>query len=714
MLRAVFRVLFRAQIRGLQHWSAAGKRTLIVANHVSLLDELLLYAFLPDAPVFTLPLGTTRGWVVRRLLRYFTCLEFDTHSAVALKAMVRLLREDRRLLMFPEARMTTTGTPMKVYDGPGMIADHADATILPIALSGLQHFRLNALGGLITRRWLPQVTITLLPPRKLSLSEQLIGAPRRNAATAGIAAIMREVAYNAVYEHETLFAALVRAATVHGNASPILEDSTGAALSYRQLLTRAFALGALIAARAPHEKRLGVLLPSTAAGVVTLFACLARGYQVAMLNFTGGQRGLVTALETGGLKLVLTSRAFVEAAALGPEIEAIANRAEVIYLEDARTALTSRIKLTAALCARLPHLAQRWYGRGATADDAAVILFTSGSEGIPKGVVLSHANLLANYAQIQQLIDLTQRDRVLNVLPIFHAFGLQGGVLLPLLKGTPSFQYPSPLHYRIIPELCYERNVTCLFGTTTFLRGYARHAHRYDFHRMRYVIAGAEKLTDDTRDLWFERFGIRLFEGYGATEAGPVIAVNYPLASRQGTVGQLLTGMSYYLEPVDGIRDGGELVVHGPNVMLGYLFHGSDGDIIKPWTDRAGAGWYETGDIVDVDAEGYIRIQGRAKRFAKLGGEMVSLAAVEELAASVWPDARHAAVAVPDARKGEQIMLFTSVADAERAALVTAARNIAASELLIPRQVVYLEEIPLLGSGKVDYPALKERLDKRS
>lgn len=709
----LLRGLFGVRVRGLEHWAAAGERVLIIANHVSLIDGLVLYAFLPVPPTFAIRITTAQLWYVRLLKRFFAHLDLDTRSPVALKAMVRLLQDDQRLLMFPEARMTTTGTPMKVYDGAGMIADHSGAMILPVALSGLQHARLNALAGLVRQRWLPRVTVTLLPPRPLALADTLVGAARRDAATSAVAAIMQEIAYTSAFEQETLFAALARAATNHGSARPILEDSTGAALTYRQLLTRAFALGALIARRAPRESRLGVLLPSTAAGVVTVFACLARGYQVAMLNFTGGQRGLVTALETAGIKLVLTSRTFVEAAGLGAEVEALANRAEIVYLEDARASLSLPIKLTALLCARAPRLAHRWLGRGAAPDDPAIILFTSGSEGIPKGVVLSHANLLANFAQIQMLIDLTQRDRVLNVLPIFHAFGLQGGVLLPLLKGTPSFQYPSPLHYRIVPELCYEHRVTCLFGTTTFLRGYARHAHRFDFHRMRYVIAGAEKLTDDTRNLWFDNFGIRIFEGYGATEAGPVIAVNHPLACRNGTVGQLVTGMSHYLEPVEGIKDGGELVVRGPNIMLGYLFHGSDGDIIKPWTTRAGAGWYETGDIVSIDEDGYVRIQGRAKRFAKLGGEMVSLAAVEELAFMVWPDARHAAVTVPDARKGEQITLFTSVAGAERAALVTAARSIAASELLIPRQVVHLEEIPLLGSGKVDYPTLKERIERR-
>ena len=427
-----------------------------------------------------------------------------------------------------------------------------------------------------------------------------------------------------------------------------------------------------------------------------------------MLNFTAGARGLVTAIETGNVRLVVTSRAFIETAGLGAEATAIESQARLLYLEDLRAAIGPWAKLVGALAARVPLLAHRLLGGSRDADTPAVVLFTSGSEGIPKGVVLSHANLLANFAQVQSLLDLTRHDRVLNVLPVFHAFGLLGGVLLPLLKGCPSYQYPSPLHYRLVPELCYELGITCLFGTNTFLRAYAQQGHPFDMLRMRYVIAGAEKLTDDTRTLWAEKFGVRIFEGYGATEASPVIAVNHPLAARRGSVGRLLTMTEHYLEPVAGIAVGGELVVRGPHVMQGYMFHGSDGAIIKPWTQRGGAGWYATGDIVALDEDGYVSIKGRAKRFAKVGGEMVSLAIIEDLAALLWPSGLHAALAVADARKGEQIVLFSDVVTVNRTELLAAARAAAHSELVLPRQIIHHQALPLLGSGKINYPALRE------
>ncbi len=710
ILAAVVRIAFRVRVRGLEHYRAAGGQVLIVANHVSLLDGIMLYLFLPEPPAFAVNRTTAERWYAKPFLRLAECHELDTLNPVSLKTIVRLLRSGRTTVIFPESRISATGTLMKIYDGPGMIADRADATLLPIAINGLQYSRYSALKGLHRLRWFPAVTLTVLPPRKLAVDAVATGAERRTAATAQLSAIMREIAFANAYEHESMFSALVRAARAHGHGQVILEDSTGARLRYRDIITRAFVLGALIARRSGVGDRVGILLPSTAAAVVTLFACQARGREAAMLNFTAGVRGLVTAIETAGISIVFTSRAFIEAGDLAAEAAAVAENTRLVYLEDLRATIHLGHKLGGVLAARVPLLAHRLLSPRRSADDPAVILFTSGSEGIPKGVVLSHANLLANYAQVQMLIDITRRDRVLNVLPLFHAFGLLGGLLLPLFKGTPTYQYPSPLHYRIIPELCYELGVTCLFGTTTFLRGYGRSASPYEFYTMRFVFSGAEKMTEETQRLWNDKFGIRIFEGYGATEASPVLAVNNPHANQPGSVGQLLTRMDYYLEPVTGIRSGGELVVRGPNVMLGYLFHGSDGEIIQPWTERRGAGWYETGDIVEVSDEGYIRIVGRAKRFAKIGGEMVSLAAVEELAMLAWPDHLHAALAQSDARKGEQIVLVTTAADAERATLVSAARAARIGELLIPRRLVHVEQLPLLGSGKIDYHALRAEL----
>jgi acyl-[acyl-carrier-protein]-phospholipid O-acyltransferase/long-chain-fatty-acid--[acyl-carrier-protein] ligase len=332
------------------------------------------------------------------------------------------------------------------------------------------------------------------------------------------------------------------------------------------------------------------------------------------------------------------------------------------------------------------------------AHDPAVVLFTSGSEGTPKGVVLSHRNLLANRHQLSTVIDISPRDLVFNALPVFHSFGLTGGLLMPLLAGVRTFLYPSPLHYRTVPELAYGTNATILFGTDTFLAGYARVADNYDFYSVRYVFAGAERVKPETRRVWFEKFGIRILEGYGATETAPGLAVNTPMHFKAGTVGRLLPGIEHRVEAVPGIEAGGRLFVRGPNVMLGYLRAEKPG-VLEPPAD----GWYDTGDIVEIDADGFVTIKGRAKRFAKVAGEMVPLGAVEDLVASVWPTHQHAVVAVPDPKRGEQLVLVTDRSDANRAALATAARNAGLPEIFVPRSIVPVPKIPILGTGKVDY-----------
>jgi acyl-[acyl-carrier-protein]-phospholipid O-acyltransferase/long-chain-fatty-acid--[acyl-carrier-protein] ligase len=309
--------------------------------------------------------------------------------------------------------------------------------------------------------------------------------------------------------------------------------------------------------------------------------------------------------------------------------------------------------------------------------------------------------MLANAAQAAARIDFGRHDKVFNVLPAFHSFGLTVGLVLPLVSGVRIYLYPSPLHYRTVPELIYGVNATILFGTDTFLNGYARAAHAYDFRSLRYILAGAEPVKESTRRIYLEKFGLRILEGYGVTETAPALALNTPMFNRFGTVGRLLPGMQARLEAVDGVHEGGRLYVKGPNVMLGYLRVENPG-VLEPPPE----GWHDTGDIVAIDADGFITIKGRVRRFAKIGGEMVSLAAVEQLAADLWPDAPSACAAMPDPRKGEKLILVTEQKNASRAAFQGFARSRGAAELMLPAEVIVVDQLPLLGSGKVDHVAV--------
>ncbi len=493
----------------------------------------------------------------------------------------------------------------------------------------------------------------------------------------------------------SLFEALLRARAKAGGKMGVLEDQDRKVLTYDDIIRAAFALGNKIKAFTAPKERVGVLLPSSAGAAVTFFALHAAGRVPAMLNFTAGALNLKVALDVAGIKTILTSAKFLEQGGLQPLADELSKFAKLVHLEEVKESVGFIDKMRALLASLNPAKAAAPAG----ADDEAAVLFTSGSFGAPRGVVLSHANLVSNVEQVTSHIEFGKDWVFFNPLPVFHCFGLTGGVLVPLLSGHKAFLYPSPLHYKIIPKLVKEVGASVLFATDTFAFQYARVADKSDLNGLEFIVCGAEKVRDETRALYATKFQVPLLEGYGATEAAPVISVNQPTANRPGTVGRILPGIETKLEPVPGITEGQRLLVRGPNVMLGYL---EQPDMIEPPVD----GWHDTGDVVTIDADGYIAIQGRVKRFAKVGGEMVSLAAVESYAAAVWPEHRHAAVALPCPRKGERVVLVSDSPSADPSALRTWAQRSGAPEIAIPKSVVAVEEIPVLGTGKTDYVAV--------
>ena len=504
-------------------------------------------------------------------------------------------------------------------------------------------------------------------------------------------------AFKIADSRSTLFDALLAAAHRYGSRKPILEDQERRPLSYTDLIRGSFALGRKIADITAPGESVGVLMPSSAAGVITVFGLHAFGRVPAMLNFTAGLRNLRAAVKLAGVKRVLTSHRFIEQGKLHDLIDTLEERCEITYLEDLRATIGTLDRLWALAASLFP----RQVRARLKPSDPGVVLFTSGSFGAPRGVVLSHANILANVAQVAAHIDLDPAWVLFNPLPIFHCFGLTAGVMLPILRGMKAFEYPSPLHVKIIPSLVKDAGASILLATDTFLNQYARSANADELSRLKFIVCGAEKVREETHTLIADRFGpVPVLEGYGATEASPVIAVNKPEDNRRGTVGGLLPGMETRVEAVPGIARGGRLLVRGPNIMTGYL--NAAGVLEAPEH-----GWHDTGDVVEMTADGWITILGRVKRFAKIGGEMVSLTAAEDLAASLWPDARHAVVAQPDGRKGERLILVTDRRDAEVSQLVGHARTLGASELTAPRRIVKSTEIPVLGSGKTDYVAIQ-------
>lgn len=698
LLKMLVGVMFRVRLRGELSAVREG-RQLIVANHESFLDGLLLGLFLPVHAVFVVHTSVAANPLFRAFLRYVDYLAVDPTSPMAMKKVVKLLEAGRPVVIFPEGRITVTGSLMKVYEGPAFVAARTGASIVPVRLDGPARSYFSRLSGQYPRRLFPRVSITVLPSTHISMPDVSPARERRRMAGEQLRRIMQEMLF-ASQPVQTLFSALIDAISIFGRRRKLLEDLRQIEYSYGDLLKMVLVIGRLLARETRAGERVGVVLPNSAACLATVIGATAYGRVPAMLNYTAGLDGMRAACTAAEINTVLSSRQFVEAAKLGGVLGSLGRR--IIYIEDLREGLGLGDKLWLVCFALwLP----RWIERRSNPEAPAVVLFTSGSEGKPKGVVLPHRALLSNIAQIRSVIDFSSDDKFLSALPMFHSFGLTAGSLLPVLTGTRLFLYPTPLHYRIIPEVFYDRNCTVLFGTSTFLANYARFAHPYDFYRLRYVVAGAEKLSESVRSLWFEKFGVRILEGYGATETSPVMAVNTPLAYRSGSVGQLLPGMEARIAPVPGIEQGGMLHVRGPNLMAGYLKVDRPGVLELPSSEQ-GAGWYNTGDVVEFDADGFMFIRGRAKRFAKVAGEMVSLEAVELLASAASSQGRHAAVNIPDAQRGESIVLFTTDHQLTRECLLTTAREQGVPEIAVPRILRPLTELPLLGTGKIDYPGL--------
>ncbi|MBF0445334.1 MAG: AMP-binding protein [Magnetococcales bacterium] len=660
----------------------------MICNHQAKIDLPILASLLPENSCFIVAEEMFPSAIFRW---FFSWVEFITVDSMVAQDWAHLalhLNNGGVAAFFPELTPSTDGSFAKIIDTPLKAVQKTSAVVVACYLSGSQYHYSSSREQSLPRHFFPKTSLTILPPQPPgTLFYDLLG--------------------NALLAHfqgqGNLWGALCRVGRIYGHSQLVVSDSTGVELSYRQIYMRSLILGRIVAKITKPCEIVGMMMPTSAGGLLTFFALQAFARIPALLNFTSGAKLLLAACKTGEIKTILTSRVFVKKAGLTAMVEQLGRGVNIVYLEDFRLQIGLMDKLQGFVASFWPE--SRLSAIASKPGDTAVVLFTSGSEGDPKGVVLSHDNLLCNLQQIRARIALNSDDIFLNVLPIFHAFGLTVGTLAPLLAGVRCHYHPSPLDYKKIPELASQIKATILAGTNTFLAGYGRSANPYDFHTLRVVVAGAEALREDTRKLWVEKYGIRIFEGYGATEASPVLAVNCEVFNRATTVGRFLPGIEYKIMPVVGINEGGLLFVKGVNIMQGYLEMGGGGKPSMP-KNELGPEWYDSGDVVVIDELGFVKIVGRVKRFAKIAGEMVSLSGVESIAASVWPDFQHAVVVITDTKKGESLCLATTKQDATKNDLLTHINAVGLSKLYLPSQVISVDEIPLNGVGKIDYTAL--------
>jgi acyl-[acyl-carrier-protein]-phospholipid O-acyltransferase/long-chain-fatty-acid--[acyl-carrier-protein] ligase len=702
--RLLLRVLFRFRVYNLDALKTPGP-VLLVPNHCSWIDWLFLWVCLEEDWKFvTSSISAQTSWLHRMLMINHYTLPVDTNSPYAVKHMAEFLKGGGRLVLFAEGRLSRTGTLMKLFDGTGFLIFKTKAKVITAYLRGAGCLPYSPNPG--WKKCFPHVTAHFSAP----LAAPELGEISTGRARTRLTNWLRDQMVRQQFEVEMAFgapnvlAAVAETALKHPGQI-ILEDATLQVLTYRKLMVGADVLAQDLRGAVTDGERVGLLLPNVNATPVVILALWSLGKVPAVLNFSSGTPTMLACAALAGLKHIVTSHAFLERAKISAD-DFLKAGISLIYLEDVRAGITGSQKFLTLLrhVFRLSSANHNSTAAGST----AVIVFTSGSEGAPKGVELTHANILTNIRQMLAVTDITDGDRLFNCLPLFHSFGLTVGTFLPLVRGIYVFLYPSPLHYRMVPAAFYEHDCTIFLSTNTFLNGYARKAHPYDFRSLRYLFCAAEKLQEATALAWSQKYGVRILEGYGATECAPCISVNTPLEPRYGSVGRLLPGMDYELEPVEGVKDGGRLFVHGTNVMKGYLNAEANAKF------QSLGGWYDTGDIVSVDAEGYLHIMGRMKRFAKVSGEMVSLTAVEDALAGAFPQyGLHCQITIitrPEEDKGEALIAVTNEPKLTLDEIRAAIKAKGLTNLSVPREIKVVKEIPKLGTGKVNHLELQAQM----
>lgn len=682
------------------------KKGVYVSNHVSYLDPILLFAFLPGNPVFALNGHLYRSRLIRFLMRTADVMPFNPIEPGDIKELIAKVDSGRLCVIFAEGRVTESGGLMKIYEAPGLVADKSKAPLIPVWIEGPQYGYFSKTKGKLPHRPLPKVRVIVGKPRSFRLKDEL--RRQRDHISNEVYMILREMSFEVRYNPNiSLFAQLMKTAKVHAKKGlfrrpKFVEDVQRKLQSYRDIIIKSFVIGKYFKRRTEPEEHVGMLLPNSVAALCSFFGLSAYGRIPVMLNFSVGAQNMISMCKTAQVRIVITSLMFVKTAKMEDAVKMIKEAGvKVFYLEKMAKEIGLWDKINAYLRYKIKRVPIKKGG-----NRKAVILFTSGSEGAPKAVVLSHANIISNIKQMSAIETINVTDTVFNALPMFHSFGLVVGTLFPLFEGAKLFLYPSPLHYRVVAEIVYEIGASIMFGTDTFFRGYGRIAHPFDFHNIRFMFGGAEAVKPDTRNIWMERLGIRVLEAYGSTECSPVVSANNRIFNRFGSIGKLLPAIEYKIEPVPGIEKGGELVVRGPNIMMGYIMPDNPG-VLVPLKD----GWYHTGDVVEIDEIGFVYIRDRIKRFAKIGGEMVSLNAVNEMVCKAYEadgEFQYGVVATPHESKGEQIVLATNNKNVTQEGLHAYIKANSMSELYLPRVILYMEKLPVFATGKADNVTLKK------
>jgi len=706
------RLVYRLRILGEENLPTEGP-ALLVPNHVTWVDALLLTATSQRRIRFVMKREIYNTPIARGLFRLMGVIPVSPEDSK--KELLAFMRQAREALdagylvcIFAEGALTRNGMLAPFRGGFERIVKGTDYPIIPVYLGGAWGSVLSYAHGRLLSR---------LPALRSYTITVLFGTPMPAASTAmevrqKVAELSCEYFQTLKPQRKSLEWSFIECARQSWRRKA-MADSTGRTLTYGHALTGAVALGKVLEAHIGETPHVGLLLPPSTGGALTNLALMLRGRVPVNLNYTASEVALRSAIQQCGITTIVTSKAFLE------KLPALSELEGLLLLEDLLPALGRKEKALAFLQARfLP--SRLLCGRtDFSADSVATVIFSSGSTGAPKGVMLSHHNILSNIEAMRMVFRVSAHDNIASALPFFHSLGFTATLWFPLVSGLSAVYHPNPMDAATIARIVREHRSTLLLGTPTFLTTYLRKATREDFASLRLVITGAEKLKSRLADAFEERFGVRPLEGYGATELAPVIALSLPdveldhvrqPGSKEGAVGHPIPGVA--IQVVDPethveLKPGqpGLLKVKGPNVMLGYLNNPAK------TAEAVRDGWYVTGDIGIMDEDGFIHITDRLSRFSKIAGEMVPHGAVEdELHTRLGQAGVVAVTALPDEKKGEKLVVIYVKAATSAAALQQHLAESALPNLWKPGPESYLavDALPLLGTGKMDLQGLKD------
>jgi len=725
LLRLLFKVvaLFRYHLRihGVENFPKDGA-ALLLGNHVSYIDWVVLSIASPRRVSFVIERSFYEKWYLKPFFKFFGVIPISARASKdAFKAVKEKLAEGKIVCIFPEGALTRNGHLGKFQRGFELITKDIDVPIIPFYIRGLWGSRFSHAHEKLKYN-------VSLRERDIGVS---FGKPLPPSTTASeLKNAIFELQIESWSKHVDTLKPIqyswLKMAKMQGEKLCVA-DSTGTELSNHKFAAVVFAFAKKIKEKSANEQNIGIVMPTSAGGAIVNMAIFSLGKTVVNLNYTANKISIAHAITMADIKTIYTSKQFLtKLKAKGMDIEEVLKDVKVVYVEDIKKEIKKvDVLKNWAFMKLLPlPLLEKLYLTPSDMNDTAAFLFSSGSEGTPKGIELTHKNFMANIKQFTNLLNFRDDDVIMATLPIFHSFGLTVATLAPLLEGVPFICQPDPTDAESVGKLAAKYKGTVLFGTSTFFRIYIRSKklHPLMFKSIRFVVAGAEKLSIDVREAFKKKFGLEIYEAYGTTETTPGISANIPdvlntdfwhiqIGNKIGTVGMPFPGSSLKIVDPDTFEElpageEGMILIGGTQVMKGYLKDPEKTkEVIK---EIDGVRWYVTGDKGKIDEDGFLTIVDRYSRFVKIGGEMISLAAVEEEIRKLLPEeVEIVAAGVPDAKKGEKIVLLYhgDISEKELKDIISKSKL---NPLMKPTLYFYLKEMPKLGSGKTDLKKAKQ------